>query len=58
MLLDRFEAFFSPLNVCLFLAVLGLCWCLDFSLVVASGGYSLVVPELLTVVAPLAEHGL
>ena len=57
MLLDRFEDFF-PLDVYLFLAVLGLCWCLDFSLVVASRGYSLVVHEHLTVVVSLAEHGL
>ena len=57
MLLDRFEDFF-PLDVYLFLAVLGLCWCLDFSLVVASRGYSLVGHEHLTVVVSLAEHGL
>ena len=44
----------------LFLAVLGLHCCAVFSLVVASGGYSLVaVGRLLTVVAPLvAEQGL
>ena len=36
----------------LFLAVLGLRCCRDFSLVVASGGYSLVaLPKLLIVVA-------
>ena len=27
-------------NICLFLAVLGLCGCLGFSLVAGSGGYS------------------
>ena len=44
----------------LFLAVLGLCCCVGFSLVVVSGGYSLfVVHGLLIVVASLvAEHGL
>ena len=44
----------------LFLAVLGLCCCTGFSLVVASGGYSPVaVPGLLIVVASLvAEPGL
>ena len=43
-----------------FLAVLGLCCCTGFSLVVASGGYSLVVIDrLLIVVASLvAEHSL
>ena len=42
------------------LAVLGLRWCLSFSLVVASGGYSLVtVPRLLTAVVSLVvEHRL
>ena len=44
----------------LFLAVLGLCCCVGFSLVAASGRYSLVaVHRLLTAVAPLvAEHWL
>ena len=46
------------LFVYLFLTVLGLCCCMDFSLVVSSGGYSLAV-VLLTVVAPLvAERGI
>ena len=47
------------LNLFLFLAVLGL-WCLTgFSLVAASGGYSLVaVRRLLFAVASLVEHGL
>ena len=42
----------------LFLAVLGLCCCIGFSLVGVSGGYSLVaVPRLLTTVAFLVvEH--
>ena len=34
--------FFKILFICLFLAVLGLHRCMGFSLVVASGGYSLV----------------
>ena len=44
----------------LFLAVLGLCCCVDFSQVAASGGYSLVaVRELLTAVASfVVEHRL
>ena len=44
----------------IYLAVLGLCCCTGFSLVVASGGYSPVaVPGLLIVVASLvAEPGL
>ena len=42
---------------CLFLAVLSLCFCTDFSLVVASGCYSLVVVlQLLTAVASLGEY--
>ena len=46
-------------SVYLFLAVLGLRWCMDCSLVVVSRGYSLVVVhEFLTAVAFLAEHGL
>ena len=40
--------------ICIFfLAVLGLCCCLDFSLVVASRGYSLVAVHDLCVVLPL-----
>ena len=44
----------------LFMAVLGLCCCMGFSLVVANGAYPLVaVCGLLIVVASLiAEHGL
>ena len=39
--------------------MLGLCYCRGFSPVVASGGYFVVViHELLTAVASLAEHGL
>ena len=38
----------------IFLAVLGLLCCEGFSLVVASGGYSLVVVRGLLAVAPLA----
>ena len=47
------QSFFFP-------AMLGLCCCIGFSLIAASGGYSLVaVCGLLTVVASLvAEHGL
>ena len=52
--------FYIILFTYLFLAVLGLCCCTGFSLVVASGGYSPVaVPGLLIVVASLvAEPGL
>ena len=51
-------AWYTLLSV-LFLAVLGLCCCVGFSLVVASGGCSLVVHGLLIVVADLvAEHRL
>ena len=48
------------LNYFFILAVLGLRWCMCFSLVVASGGYSLVAVEgLLTAVASLTvERGL
>ena len=43
----------------LFLGGLGLCCCSGFSLVLESGGYSLVVVHrLLTVVAPVLEHQL
>ena len=42
----------------LFLAVLGLHCCADFSLVAARGGYSLVVRGLLTAAASLEEHRL
>ena len=41
--------------VYLFLA-LGLCCCTHFSLVVASGGYSLVVVRLIAVASLFAEH--
>ena len=40
------------------LAVLGLCCCTGFSLVAASGGYSLVVSGLFIAVASLVEHRL
>ena len=44
----------------LFLAVLDLCCCSNFSLVVASRGYSLVALQglLLVVASPVAEHRL
>ena len=44
----------------LFLAVLGLCCCLGFSPVVASGNYSVVVMQklLIAVVSLDAEHKL
>ena len=44
----------------LFLAVLGLCCCLGFSLVVSSEGYALVVllRLLITVASLVTEHGL
>ena len=43
----------------LFLAVLGLCCCMDFSLVAESGSNSLVVVcRLLIVMASLVKHGL
>ena len=40
----------------LFMAVLGLCCCVDFSLVAASGVYSVAVFELLVVMASLLEY--
>ena len=44
---------------CLFLAMLSLCFCKDFSLVVVSGSHSpVVVLQLLTAVASLVEYGL
>ena len=69
---DFFFFFFSPswffffffLNFVylfyLFMAVLGLCCSAGFSLVVASGGYSLVAVHglLIAVVSLVAEHGL
>ena len=43
----------------LFLAVLGLCCCMDFSLVAESGSNSLVIVcRLLIVMASLVKHGL
>ena len=60
-LIDIFLFFFPFYNImCLFLAVLGLHWCMDFSLVAVSGGYSLVmVAGLLIAVASLiVERGL
>ena len=52
--------FFFNFYLFIFLAALGLRFCTQLSLVVASRGYSLaVVQRLLTVVAsPVAEHGL
>ena len=51
---------FPTLFVYLFLAVLGLCYYMGFSLVVGNGDYSLTtVYELLIMVAsPIAEHRL
>ena len=45
--------------ILLTLAALGLCWCMDFSLVAGHGGSSLVVvPRILIVVAsPAVERG-
>ena len=42
------------------LAVLNLCFCVSFPLVVLNRGYSLVVVHglLIAVVSPVAEHGL
>ena len=40
----------------LFMAVLGLCCCVDFSLVAASGVYSVAVFELLVVMASVLEY--
>ena len=40
----------------LFMAVLGLCCCVGFSLVAASGVYSVAVFELLVVMASLLEY--
>ena len=52
--------FFLILFNRLVLAVLGLCCCVGFSLVVASGGYSLVAVLwlLIVVVSLVAEHRL
>ena len=52
--------FFFLIFVYLFLAVLGLCCSAGFSLVVTSGGYSLVAGHglLIAVVSLVAEHGL
>ena len=52
--------FFFLIFVYLFLAVLGLCCSVGFSLVVTSGGYSLVAGHglLIAVVSLVAEHGL
>ena len=47
------------LSIYLVLAILGLCCCVGFSPVAASGGYSLVaVHRLLIAVASLVEHRL
>ena len=52
-MLDLKKIFF----IYLFLGGLGLCCCSVFSLVLESGGYSLVVVHrLLAVVAPVLEH--
>ena len=54
-----FLFFFFILFIYLFLAVLGLPCYLDFSLVVAGRGYSLVAHGLLIAMSSLvAEHGL
>ena len=52
--------FFKILCIYFILAVLGLCCCVDFSLVAASEGYSLVAVRRLLIEAasPVAEHGL
>ena len=52
--------FYDFIFIYLFLAVLGLCRCIGFSLVVASGGYSLVVMcrLLIAVASFVAEHRL
>ena len=48
------------LYIYLFLSVLGLCCCMGFSLVAASGGYSLVavLGLLIAGASPVADHGL
>ena len=55
---NSFSLFFLNNFMCFFLAVLGLCCCTDFSLVVASGSYSLVVVHkpLIVVASLVAEH--
>ena len=52
--------FFLIILFILFLALLGLCCCTDFSLVVASRGYSLaeVCRLLIAVASPVADHEL
>ena len=55
------SSFFKKKNVAyLFLTVLGLRCSMDFSLVAASGGYSLVAAHrlLMAVASLVAEHGL
>ena len=59
-LYNQLQFTFSSSQFCLFLAMLDLCCCEGFSLVVVSRGYSLfVVHGLLIAVASLvAEHGI
>ena len=54
------EARYFKNIVYLFLALLGLCCCVGFSLVVASGGHSLVAVCGFLIVGPslVSEHGL
>ena len=56
------HAIFFPIILFIYvlLAVLNLCFCVSFPLVVLNRGYSLVVVHglLIAVVSPVAQHGL
>ena len=56
----QLPTFFFLIFIYLFLALLGLCHCMGFSLVVPSGGSSLVAVyrASLEVASPVAQHGL
>ena len=60
MSLDQSLFFYYYYFVYLFLAVVGLCCCMGFSLVLMSCGYSLVAVHglLMAVASSVAEHGL
>ena len=51
------NAFFFKQGLCIYVALLGLCSCVGFSLVVARGA-TLLVCRLLAAVTSVVEHGL
>ena len=55
-----YQLVFFIYNFYLFLAVLGLCCCVGFSLIAMSRGYCPVVVRglLIAVASPVAQHGL